>query len=199
MNKESSPAFWEEKYRVGTTPWDTGQPVPVFQRIAREYPPGKLCLIGCGRGHDALTFAQAGFSVTGVDFSASALQELEQAAQGKRLTVTTACLDIFALPETMTGYFDYVVEQTCFCAIDPIRRGEYEVAIRRILKPGGRLIGLWFPLDKVPEDGGPPWGTSLSEVYALFAAHWTIEREEFPPDSIPSRKHREKLIIFCKK
>ncbi len=199
MSKESSPAFWEEKYQAGTTPWDMGKPVPVFQRMAREFPPGKLCLIGCGRGYDALTFAQAGFTVTGVDFSASAIRDLKQLAQKENVSVATACRDIFALPDKWENTFDYVVEQTCFCAIDPARRPEYEIAIRRILKPEGRLIGLWFPLDKTREDGGPPWGVTLAEVKELFADHWAIDLEEFPADSIPARKGREKLIVFRKK
>ena len=33
-----------------------------------------------------------------------------------------------------------------------------------MLKTNGKLIGLWFPLDKDINDGGPPYGTTVEEV-----------------------------------
>ena len=60
------------------------------------------------------------------------------------------------------------------------------------------MIGLWFPLDKTLEDGGPPWGITINEVKSIFNNGWIIEREEFPETSIQPRKNREKLIIFEK-
>ena len=43
--------------------------------------------------------------------------------------------------------FDYLLEYTCFCAIDPKRRTEYADLVDRLLKPGGTYIDLAFPLD----------------------------------------------------
>ena len=60
------------------------------------------------------------------------------------------------------------------------------------------MIGLWFPLDKLIEDGGPPWGTTVEEVKSIFKDGWKIEKEEFPHLSIGPRKGREKLIVFSK-
>jgi hypothetical protein len=60
------------------------------------------------------------------------------------------------------------------------------------------LIGLWFPLDKLIEDGGPPWGTTIEEVKSIFKDGWKIEKEEFLDLSIGPRKRREKLIVFQK-
>ena len=67
-----------------------------------------------------------------------------------------------------------------------------------MLKTNGKLIGLWFPLDKDINDGGPPYGTTLEEVKSLFKDGWMLESEEFPKESIKERKFREKLIIFKK-
>ena len=68
----------------------------------------------------------------------------------------------------------------------------------KILKPGGKIIGLWFPLDKSMAEGGPPWGITIEEVKSIFKNGWIIENEEFPEKSIQPRKNREKLIIFEK-
>ena len=67
------------------------------------------------------------------------------------------------------NYFDYVIEQTCFCAIHPSKRLEYERLVHTLLNTNGKLIGLWFPLDKDIKDGGPPYGTTIDEVKTIFA------------------------------
>jgi hypothetical protein len=71
--------------------------------------------------------------------------------------------------------------------------------VKKILKQEGKLIGLWFPLDKTIKEGGPPWGTTVDEVESIFNKGWIMEREEFPDLSIKSRNRREKMIIFRKK
>jgi hypothetical protein len=53
-------------------------------------------------------------------------------------------------------------------------------------------------LDKLIEDGGPPWGTTVEEVKSIFKDGWKIEKEEFADLSIGPRKRREKLIVFQK-
>ena len=77
-------------------------------------------------------------------------------------------------------------------------RSDYEGFIKKILKPKGQLIGLWFPLDKPIEDGGPPYGTTIKEVKNIFSIGWSAVREEFSNYSVDSRRGREKLIIFQK-
>ena len=70
--------------------------------------------------------------------------------------------------------------------------------VQGILKPNGKLVGLWFPLDKHIDEGGPPYGTSVNEVKTIFNNGWEIVKEEFSEHSIKPRKEREKLIIFKK-
>ena len=91
-----------------------------------------------------------------------------------------------------------MIEQTCFCAINPNMRKNYEQLASNLLVKGGKLIGLWFPLDKDISEGGPAWATSIEEVKKIFSDGWVIEREEFSKLSIKPRKGREKLIIFRK-
>ena len=190
--------FWEDRYLQDAAGWDLGGPTPVFDSIADELNPGKLCIIGCGRGHDAIMFARKGFKVTAVDFSPSAIQSVKDLAAKSDVPIQTVHSDIFLLNSKFTNVFDYVVEQTCFCAINPAHRIKYETLVKRLLISGGLLIGLWFPLDKTLKDGGPPWGTTIKEVKTLFNLGWSIEKEQFPKLSICARKGREKLIIFRK-
>ena len=198
MNSEDNPKFWEDIYKNNDAGWDLGGPTPVFVNIASTLNPRKLCIIGCGRGYDAVMFAKNNFEVTAVDFAPSAVTSLRKLAKKNKVRINVLEEDIFSLAIQYDNNFDYVIEQTCFCAIHPDKRVEYEKLVYRILKTNGKLIGLWFPLDKDINDGGPPYGTTPEEVKSLFKDGWTLEREEFPKDSINSRKAREKLIIFKK-
>ena len=198
MNEVNYPIFWENIYLEDDAGWDLNGVTPVFHHLSNSLDVGSVCIVGCGRGYDAVQFAKKGFQVTAVDFAPTAITAVSKLAREESVILSTVQDDIFELPKLFKEEFDYIIEQTCFCAIHPSRRQEYERLVKTILKPNGKLIGLWFPLDKTLEEGGPPWGTTIEEVKSIFANRWTIEKEEFPDLSIEPRKGREKLIIFRK-
>jgi len=191
--------FWEACYETEMDNWDLGGPTPVFERIASEIPKGRICVIGCGRGYDAVTFAKAGFEVTAIDFAKTAVLASRENARKQEVEMTVLREDFFDLPDELHGQFDYVLEYTCFCAISPERRFEYDRVIWQLLKPEGKLLGLFFPLDKNVDEGGPPWGVNISELHALFSLHWNLESEEMPKESIEPRADREIMMIWKKK
>jgi SAM-dependent methyltransferase len=136
---------WEADYARQTDGWDLGGPTPVFEHLlsTRQLPPGRMIVLGAGRGHDARLFARHGFQVTAVDFASQAVQEMHRLAD-PAAPVEILQQDIFTLPETLVHSFDYVLEYTCFCAIDPARRAEYADLVTRLLKPNGLYIDLAF-------------------------------------------------------
>ena len=194
--KENIPQFWEELYQTNYDKWDLKEATPIFKQLATELPLGRVCIIGCGRGYDAIEFAKIGFQVTAIDFAPSAISSLKNMANLMEVSLEIIRKNIFDLLPKYHNSFDYVLEQTCFCAIHPSRRKEYETIVKGILKMGGHLVGLWFPLDKDLEQGGPPYGTSIEEVKSTFDSGWEIKKEEFSEYSIKPRKGREKLVIF---
>ena len=191
--------FWEACYESEMDGWDIGGPTPVFERLATKIPKGRICVIGCGRGYDAVTFAKAGFEVTAIDFAKTAVLASRENARKEEVEMTVLHEDFFDLPDELHDQFDYVLEYTCFCAISPERRFEYDRVIWQLLKPKGKLLGLFFPLDKNIDEGGPPWGVNISELHALFGLHWNLESEEMPKDSIEPRADREIMMIWKKK
>ena len=82
--------------------------------------------------------------------------------------MTWVTKNIFTLTPKLNNHFDYIIEQTCFCAIDPENRKKYNNLVYRLLKPGGSIIGLWYPLDKKLSEGGPAFGVSEHEIKTLF-------------------------------
>jgi len=194
----NSPEYWQTSYANGRIPWDLGQPTPVFARLAASgsYPPGAMVVLGAGRGHDARLFARHGFTVTAVDFAAEAVAAMHE-LNDPAYPVQIVQKDIFELDGEWNGRFDYFLEYTCFCAIDPARRGDYAALAARLLKPGGWYIGLAFPIGKRP--GGPPFVVQPDAVIELLAEHgFKPQHREFPPDSVPSRQNIEELIILQK-
>ena len=195
INKSS---FWEQRYEKGEIGWDLGAETPVFTAISEKLKPGKVCILGCGNGYDAISFSKKGFSVTAVDFARTPINNLQIAARSLSLSIETIKKDIFDLIPDFSSQFDYIIEQTCFCAIDPRKRQQYSNLVHDLLKVGGKLIGLWMPLDKNIIDGGPPFGVKENEIKKLFSTKWKITEDCFPTQSIEARKGREKLIVFEK-
>jgi len=201
MNQEfdiNSSSKWEERYSNGDIGWDIGEPTPIFVNISKNLNPGKVCILGCGNGYDAIMLSQKGFDVTAVDFAPSPIKYINKKAKELSLNINTIQKNIFSLTPNYNSQFDYIIEQTCYCAIDPKKRNEYGKLVFDLLKPGGRLIGLWFPLDKKIEEGGPPHAVSEQEIKTLFNKGWVLIEERFPKNSIEPRLKREKLIIFEK-
>ena len=189
---------WEEDYERQTDGWDLGGPTPAFKRLisSRQLIPGRMIVLGAGRGHDAREFARHGFQVTAVDFAAQAVQEMQRLASPEA-PVEILQHDIFTLPESLNNSFDYVLEYTCFCAIDPKRRSEYADLVTRLLKPDGIYIDLAFPLDG--RKGGPPFAVSASEIVKLFQERgFKLISRKKPDESVSARRHAEELFIFQK-
>ncbi|MBI1800539.1 MAG: methyltransferase domain-containing protein [Chloroflexi bacterium] len=192
------PSFWDGAYRSGKTVWDLGEPTPVFRRLLkwRQFAAGRMIVLGAGHGYDAREFARRGFSVVAVDFAAEAVRWMAALAD-PQASVEIVHASIFDLPHTLDGSFDYVLEYMCYCAIDPARRGDYADLVARLLKVGGRLIDLAFPLTR--HDGGPPYAVSVEEIVAQFEPRGlTLMESEWPADSHPARRGREQLLIFQK-
>lgn len=195
----SDPTFWQSKYDGGEAAWDLGGPTPVFMHLydTKRLTPGAMLVPGSGRGYDPVFFAKHGFDVTAVDFAATAVEATRANAAQAGVALTVLQDDIFTLGAKLPRWFDYVLEYTCMCAIDVGRRAEYAQVIADVLKPGGLLIGLFFPIDG--RTGGPPFAVSEEELLALFEKNFTLVSSEFRDDSIAPRRGKEKLIILKRK
>lgn len=190
--------FWEKHYNEGTTRWDLGQAAPPLISLLNspQAPsPGKVAVLGCGRGYDALLFAQHGFEVIGFDFATSAIADATALSQTSRIKAKFLQRDIFDLPAD-PNYFDYVLEHTCFCAIDPSQRPAYVKLVKDILQPQGELIALFWAHTR---PSGPPFGTTLTEIEQLFAADFEIICLTQVTNSVPQRQNEEYLGRFRKK
>lgn len=184
--------FWEERYQTGGDRWDLAQPAPPFVHLLdspNAPKPGRMIVLGMGRGHDALLFAERGFAVIGVDFAPSAIAAATDAANARRLKVEFLQRDIFDLLPEFAGQFDYVLEHTCFCAIALELRSAYVNLVRSLLRPDGELIALFWAHDRA---GGPPFGVSIAELHSLFGSDFNLSLESVA-NSVAARQNEEYL------
>lgn len=194
----NSPHFWDNLYKESQFPWDLGGPTPVFQRLVQGqiFKPGKMLVLGAGRGHDAHLFARYGFEVTAVDFSAEAVGLIGQ-FNDPNYPIEIIHADFFSLSGKWDSLFDYILDYTSFCAVLPARRAEYADMVARLLRPGGRYIILAFPIGT--RSGGPPYVLQPDAIIELYAGRgFRLQMRESPLDSAPDRQGFEELLVLEK-
>jgi SAM-dependent methyltransferase len=199
MSEVESPNFWEQRYQEGTTRWDIGQPAPAFVKFLNSPAApvdGRVAVLGCGRGYEALLFASRGFEVVGFDFAPSAIAAATCLARDAGISAQFLERDIFDLVDEFAGYFDFVVEHTCFCTLFPEKRPNYVRLVNLILRPGGELIGLFFTHSRA---GGPPFGVTAGEIERYFAGNFDILSLAPAADSVPARQGEEHFALFRRK
>jgi len=190
---------WQRRYEANDTPWDKGVPCPALADFLREQSmTGRVLVVGCGRGHDARAIAaQANTSVVGLDLSPTAVAQAQARTPPEMANLTFIAGNFFELPADLLGAFDWVVEHTCFCAIDPRHRPDYAAGAASALRTGGKFFAIFY-LD--PERGcPPPFPVSREELAALFDPHFTLLHEWVPKNSFPGREQRELVRILQKR
>jgi len=188
MNPAEDPVDWEARYQSGDTPWDEGYAAPALKEFLARHPIlGEVLVPGSGPGHDVRALATGGANVIGLDLSptAIALARSYPRIRGEHYEQG----NLFTLPDSWLGRFDWVVEHTCFCAIPPASRRDYVKAISRSLKPGGHYFAIFYLNPAAPS--GPPHGVSLEEITTLFNADLELLDEWLPTDAFEGREGRE--------
>jgi len=190
------PKFWDAVYRDGSDEFELGLAAPPLARAARERPPGAgdALVLGCGRGHEARLLAEMGWEkVVAVDFSTVALDAARALTEGTGLEkkIEWRQADLFKLGGADVELFDMAIEHCCFCAIDPSRRGEWAQLVRRLLRPHGHLLALFYHCGRA---GGPPFDANRDEIERILAGRFVIEHVEIPRDSVPKRQGKEFLV-----
>lgn len=180
---------WEALYCQGETPWDKGSAAPGlvdFLQFQPDLKRGRVLVPGCGLGHDAREWANAGFDVTGLDLAPTAVR----VAQGRigRGRLRFECGNFFEHRDSR-GY-DVIFEHTLFCAIPVESRPLYVASIRRLLRPGGHFVAVHYLNPRDPT--GPPFGVSRGEILDRFSVGMQLVAE-WVPRSFPGREGRERL------
>lgn len=179
--------YWEARYHTGETGWDIGGPsTPLKEYLDQlENKEMQILIPGGGRAWEAEYAHRQGFrNVFVIDLTDAPFKDLLTRCPNfpkDHLIVG----DFFA----HEGQYDRILEQTFFCALDPTLRERYVAHMKRLLKPGGKLVGVLFN-DTLNTDR-PPFGGFKADYAPLFAAQFDRYRLEPCRNSISPRAGRE--------
>jgi len=136
---------------------------------------GKSLLhLQCHFGLDTLSWARRGATVTGVDFSATAIAKAQEIAQQMALPADFVCCNVYDATASLAREFDIVFTSVGVLGWLPDLEGWAKV-IASCLKPGGRFFIFEAHPTAFLFDQQPPAGMRL--MYPYFARAPLIELE----------------------
>lgn len=204
MDKVNEAEYWQQRYESDSIRWDMGEISPPLKAYIDQLPASakdQMILVpGAGNAYEVGYLHEQGFTnVILVDFALTPIADF-----AKRYPDFPSdhliCADFFELSSKafgLKGKFDWILEQTFFCAINPTRRDEYVQQMAKLLKPNGKLIGLLFDKDFGGND--IPFGGSLDEYQQRFAPCFDIEIMQTSYNSHPARQGNELFIKLLAK
>ena len=83
--------------------------------------------------------------------------------------------------------FDWIVEHTCLCAIDPSEREAYARSVAQALKPDGKYLAIFFREVSDYQGDGPPHPISREQSDILFGNSFELIKSFVPQQTYPSR------------
>jgi thiopurine S-methyltransferase len=181
---------WENRYLNNDIGWDLGQISPPLKTYFDQLTNKELKILipGGGNSYEAEYLFNKGFkNVFVVDLSKTAIENIKNRVPN--FPDSQLILGDFF---NIDNIFDLVIEQTFFCAINPILRQKYVAKMKSILAEKGKLVGLLF--DAKLHDNRPPFGGTKKEYLAYFKNYFNIEIFDMCYNSIKSREGRELFI-----
>jgi len=195
MDIDLSDNFWDERYQTNNIGWDIGFASPAIINYFKDKPKDSRILIpGCGNSYEGEELHKIGFdNVELLDFSpTSKTNYLERVP-----SFDASCFnvgDFFAYEPTEK--YDFIIEQTFFCALNPSLRKDYTVKIHSLLVEKGHLVGLMFDAPKFSER--PPFGGCKEDYQKLFEETFSSVKIEPCKESIKPRSGTEVFIEIQK-
>ncbi|HVB72639.1 MAG TPA: class I SAM-dependent methyltransferase [Ktedonobacteraceae bacterium] len=178
--------MFDERYRVGETPWDTGISPPELLEAIENPPTGlprRMLDIGCGTGTNCLTLARRGWHTVGVDFARIAIDTAIQKAQVLADDIARAdgnarflVADVTRLaPPALDERFSLLLDLGCLNGIPPALYADYAKMAAEQALPGALFL-LYAHLPVAGRER--PRGVTPEELDQLLATTFRLERRE---------------------
>ena len=177
---------WNAAYEGGDTPWDKGYASPpLIEFLKLQSISGRVLVPGCGAGHDVRALAAEGIEVVGLDIAPRGINKAETfpVSYGERYELG----DFLNLGKQYHQAFDWIVEHTCLCAIDPSEREAYARSVVQALKPDGKYLAIFFREVSDYQGNGPPHPISREQSDILFGNSFELIKSFVPQQTYPSR------------
>ncbi|OBI21109.1 SAM-dependent methyltransferase [Mycobacterium sp. E2327] len=171
---------WDAAYRQETPPpWSIGRPQPELAALIDE---GKIRSdvldSGCGHAELSLALAARGYTVVGLDASATAVEAAAATAAERGLTTATFAQADVTNFRGYDGRFSTILDSGLFHALPPESRQDYLQSIFRAAAPGAALYILAFAagaLGPQSADRPGPRGFTETELHDAVAELWQVD------------------------
>lgn len=184
-----SPAFWDERFERGFTPWDKGGAPAQLREFVRKAQPQGVLIPGCGAAYELAFFCEAGWNATAIDFSSAAIARARAVAGRWRDRVVEA--DFFAYEPRVRP--DAIYERAFLCALPRAMWPQVAMRWAQLLAPGGLLAGFFF-FDDAPK--GPPFGIGHEALKRLLDADFVCVEDAPAADSMPVFAGKERWMVW---
>jgi 2-polyprenyl-3-methyl-5-hydroxy-6-metoxy-1,4-benzoquinol methylase len=150
--------YEENKESHENIPWARQAVNPLLQSYldAEAVHQGKALVIGCGLGDDAMALAEAGYDVTAIDVSQTALDLAKERFPDANITFKKQ--DIFEYDVQ----FDFVFEAFTIQSLPVAFREKMIKAVANTVAKGAKLLLVAHKREE--EFEGPPWPLEQHEV-----------------------------------
>jgi hypothetical protein len=189
----NKPAFWDERFERGFTPWDRGGvPQALQEFIARAERPLVTLIPGCGAAYELAFLSQQGWDATAIDFSAAAVATAKAGLGQWAGGVVQADFFSFCPDRPL----DLIYERAFLCALPRAMWPRVAARWADLLPPGARLAGFFFFDDAAK---GPPFGIGRAELDTLLSPHFDCIEDAEVADSIPVFAGKERWMVWLRR
>jgi SAM-dependent methyltransferase len=181
---------WNQRYRDGQTPWDSGVASQEMQRVLREYAigPRRTLEIGCGTGTNAVCLAQQGFDVTAVDLVPLAIERAVERATAAGVQVdfrVANVLDPADVSRLASEPFPFVFDRGVYHALRQENLAAFLDALTRLTSGGSLYLLLAGNAnDPVKTEQGPPRVHAHELAAELHPVFDVVQLREFRFDGV---------------
>lgn len=183
--------FWDSRHRSQDTPWQiTRVPAQLAHWLAAQPAAGAVLIPGCGSGPEISAFADAGWKVTAIDFSPTAIDRARTAAGDRDVTLIT---DDFFTHGFDAAPFDVIYERTFLTALGPTLWPACVERYRDLLRPEGRVVGYCYYGDEVDP---PPYFQSV-DAPPVLASAFDLQEDASSVDALPFFSGREQWQVWA--
>ena len=185
----NTPAFWDERFERGFTPWDRGG-VPEALRDFVSRSAAKTVLIpGCGAAYELAFLSEQGWDATAIDFSPAAVTTAKAGLGKWAGRVVEADFFKYAPARPL----DMIYERAFLCALPRAMWPQVAARWAELMAPGALLAGFFF-FDTAAK--GPPFGITVERLDELLSLNFECIEDAAVTDSIPVFAGKERWMVW---
>jgi SAM-dependent methyltransferase len=155
----------------------------------------KALVIGCGLGDDALILEKHGYEVDAIDISPSAIALAKKRHPESKVDFHVG--DIYNMPESSIGKYDFVYEGLTIQSLPPADREKLVGIIVSLVTKGGELFVYANTQDDEDSYGGPPWPL-YDDEFTLFEKEGLEEVHAQQKDVDKPVARYERCVLYKK-